>query len=300
VNNVKQVEKNKRTLSGGGVYVGLSGLTLMESRLAALLGAGLNVPELSVQRLEELADRHLSQAVPAGNAFRIRATHISFLETGVGIATLAILRYRVTDANSSNEGSWLTYTEVLKRAIRNVVHEDNDPSTANDDGCEVLYGRAGLLYSLLLLRNALDRGGLSQQPPEFAGQLNRLVAVDNLRLIVDSIILRGRRGSEWIREYVKRVSTTGSTLPALMWSWHQKRYLGAAHGVVGILQMLLSCPVEVVAPYVDEILNTVEWLISVQDVSGNWPSSFKLHKPPHSSNELVQCVSVFCLLYHIF
>jgi hypothetical protein len=54
----------------------------------------------------------------------------------------------------------------------------------------------------------------------------------------------------------------------------------------GILQMLVSCPAEVIASYVDDILYTVEWLIGIQDEAGNWPSSFKLKKD--LGNELVQ------------
>ncbi len=56
----------------------------------------------------------------------------------------------------------------------------------------------------------------------------------------------------------------------------------------GILQMLLCCPAEVVASYVDDILCTVEWLIGIQDETGNWPSSFRLKKHHGSDNELVQ------------
>lgn len=283
--NVEQVEKNKRTLSGGGVYIGLSGLALMESKLASMLEAGLDVPELSRENLEALADRHTSQALCAPDVFKVKSTRVSFLETNIGIVTLAILRYRTTNTGpSAGDDDWTVHTAVLDRAVRNIIHEDKEPSMANDDGCEVLYGRAGLLYAFLLLRNASSRGLSEELPTEFARQLNQLVAVDNLRVIVDSIILRGRRGGIWLRE---DVGATETTLPPLMWSWHQTRYLGAAHGVAGILQMLLSCPAEVTAPYMDDILNTTEWLISLQDDTGNWPSSLKLHKR-HSSNELVQ------------
>ena len=50
--------------------------------------------------------------------------------------------------------------------------------------------------------------------------------------------------------------------------------------------MLLSCPAETIASHVDDILYTVEWLISIQDETGNWPSSFKLQK--RRDSELVQ------------
>ncbi|KAK2467919.1 hypothetical protein APHAL10511_000214 [Amanita phalloides] len=278
--NVEDVERHKRSLVGAGVYVGLSGIALMENKINALLRAGLDVPELLRENFERMADRHVAQALRAPEALSVRGTRVSFLETSIGIVTLAILH-----RSDSSDDEWVSYVAVLNRAVQNIVHEDNYPSMANDDGCEVLYGRAGLLYALLLLRAAIQAGLFNKLPPETARQLNQLIAIDNLRVVVGSIIVRGRRGSSWLREELAAITKTEPDVPPLMWSWHQKRYLGGAHGVAGILQMLLSCPAEVIAPHIDDILYTVEWLISVQDENGNWPSSLKHYA---SSNELVQ------------
>ncbi len=204
----------------------------MESKIAAMLRAGLNVPDLRREDLEMLADKHIAKALRSPEALEVRGTRVSFLETGIGIVTLAILRYR-NQAGSSFDDDWVKYTAVLDCALGNIVDEDNHSSTANDDGCEVLYGRAGLLYAFLLLRNACHQGLFNDLPAEFARQLNQLVAVDNLRLITDSIVVRGRRGSRWLREELGSAMKTGQTVPPLMWSWHQKRYLGGAHGIGG-------------------------------------------------------------------
>ncbi|KAF8634028.1 hypothetical protein AX17_004293 [Amanita inopinata Kibby_2008] len=287
VNSVEAAYENHQSFSGPGVYIGLSGLVLMESRIASIMEAGLNVPNLRAKSLNALADRHLALALRIPEVFKIRGTRTSFLETGIGIATLAILRYRSMNGDSSDD-NWNAYIEVLERAVQHIIHEDNNPSHANDDGCEVLYGRAGLLYAFLLLRRAIHRGLLDELPPEFARQLNQMVALDNLRIIVDSIMCRGRRGSTWLAEELGATPETDDSLPPLMWSWYQKRYLGGAHGVAGILQMLLSCPAEIVAPYMDDILYTVEWLLTLQDQSGNWPSSFKLHKHHGECHQLLQ------------
>ena len=205
----------------------------MESKIATTLGAGLDVPGLRREDLETLADRHIDQALKVPEALTVRGTRISFLETGIGIATLAILRHR-NQAGSSSSNSWVGYMSVLDCALRNIVREDNHSSTANDDGCEVLYGRAGLLYAFLLLRNALHQGFFNDLASELVRQLNQIVTMDNLRLITDSIIVRGRRGSRWLREELGIAVKTGQMFPPLMWSWHQKRYLGAAHGVGGL------------------------------------------------------------------
>ncbi|KAJ3900003.1 hypothetical protein F5879DRAFT_974483 [Lentinula edodes] len=71
-----------------------------------------------------------------------------------------------------------------------------------------------------------------------------------------------------------------------MWSWHHKRYLGAAHGVAGILHVLLMCPVEMIEPYISDILQTIEWLTTYQDNDGNWPTSLKQRYT--QPNDLVQ------------
>jgi hypothetical protein len=35
--------------------------------------------------------------------------------------------------------------------------------------------------------------------------------------------------------------------------------------------MIIHCPLRVIKPHVKHVIDTVEWLISLQDASGNWP-----------------------------
>jgi len=76
--------------------------------------------------------------------------------------------------------------------------------------CEVLYGRAGSLHAILFVRTY---GGL----PNFGQHL--------VPRLLQEILQEGTKNS------------TASLV--LMWSWHGKAYLGAAHGVAGILHTLL-------------------------------------------------------------
>ena len=80
--------------------------------------------------------------------------------------------------------------------------------------CEVLYGRAGALQAILFLRHELQNDSIGFE-----------VAVNLASDIVKAGIVCSKRAR--------------SSLP-LLWEWHGNFYLGAAHGVVGILQMLLS------------------------------------------------------------
>jgi hypothetical protein len=80
--------------------------------------------------------------------------------------------------------------------------------------CEILYGRAGYLKSIAFVRRELS-------DPQFG--------VVEARTLVGDIFREGRRLSAQLN----------SPLP-LIWGWHSSLYLGAAHGVTGIIHALLE------------------------------------------------------------
>eukprot|EP00892_Ulva_mutabilis_P007654 jgi/Ulvmu1/5260/UM022_0054.1 len=84
--------------------------------------------------------------------------------------------------------------------------------------CEVLYGRAGLLYALL-----------------FAERLCPHVTMpaDLFQTLIQDIISEGQDTARRMRHQGMAVPN-----PCLMYKWHGKAYLGAAHGVVGVLHVL--------------------------------------------------------------
>ena len=123
------------------------------------------------------------------------------------------------------------------------------------DECELLYGRAGCLHGLLLAQKLHPR----------------------LHLEAFILIL--------VREIFEAGKTSAGFL---MWSWHGSEYLGAIHGIAGILYVLLSCSSEVLAkvnPEIEEwIHQTVEDILSHYLLpSGNVRSSRSSH-----SDRLVQ------------
>jgi lantibiotic modifying enzyme len=82
------------------------------------------------------------------------------------------------------------------------------------------------------------------------------------------------------RSYSRRHN---SSLP-LMYEWHGSEYLGAAHGVSGILLTLLMSPwFEKVGnefPNVDKTVMTdvkasIDQLLEIQDADGNWPTKLQ-------------------------
>lgn len=79
---------------------------------------------------------------------------------------------------------------------------------------ELLYGRAGYLYALLFINKNIS-------PAPIDDEL--------IKRIIDCILSSGR-------EY----SMSKSYKTPLMYSWHEKEYLGGAHGLAGILYILLQ------------------------------------------------------------
>jgi hypothetical protein len=173
----------------------------------------------------ELAEKLIAQAVsafgkhPSGVRSGGRA---SFLETSVGLATLVLEAELRHSAGGHFHASVDGCAGILRDAHRAAL--DQDDNIMPDDGCEVLYGRAGLLYALLRLRYSLDQ--LSAEDSAARRGVQALVADDALRGVVDEIMRRGKIGAE---DYGERLR--GVNAPPLMWSWHGKRYLGGAHGV---------------------------------------------------------------------
>lgn len=61
-----------------------------------------------------------------------------------------------------------------------------------------------------------------------------------------------------------------------MWQWHEKTYLGAAHGVAGILYILLQARAFIKSSDLEHyIIPTLDWLMNLQFPSGNFPSSLE-------------------------
>lgn len=61
-----------------------------------------------------------------------------------------------------------------------------------------------------------------------------------------------------------------------MYVWHEKHYVGAAHGIVGIIYMLLQAlSTQSVQSNLRGVESCVEFLLSEQFSSGNFPSSLE-------------------------
>jgi len=120
---------------------------------------------------------------------------------------------------------------------------------------EMLVGRAGFLSGVYWLNQVLN-------PEPFDN--------DQIIEICKSVVESGKQ------YYIAK----RSPLP-LMYQYHGTEYLGAAHGLCGILQMLLESPwftkrsdgslVDISKEYLTDIKHSVDAFVALQDTEGNFP-----------------------------
>ncbi|KAF5307940.1 hypothetical protein FQR65_LT06507 [Abscondita terminalis] len=126
----------------------------------------------------------------------------------------------------------------------------SDPAvnTKSDLPNEYLYGRAGYLFALLYVNKHVD-------PPPVPKTL--------IREVIDAILLCG-----------KTESRTGKFKCPLMYQWHESYYLGAAHGVSGIMYLLLQAKEYLTETELESLIKpTINYLAKLKYPSGNYPSS---------------------------
>ncbi|KAI0353316.1 hypothetical protein OH77DRAFT_619046 [Trametes cingulata] len=261
IENVQRVHRHPS--SNPKVYVGSAGEIIMDMRAFAAVPSQsfLTTPTSSLIAVPFHEPRH-------GN-------HVSYLETSIGPATLVLVRQLRLRQNPDSyahkharrgkldsevleelelQETWRGAADLIDDALEVALGEELD-----EDGCEVLYGRAGLLKPKDKVVRAVEG----------------LCSDENIKALVDDIIRRGELGA---KRYMHELEEDErAKAPPLMWKWHGSRYLGAAHGAVGILHVVLHAPSRIIAPHWSKILSTVEWLLAIQDPSGNWPTKAGRH-----------------------
>ncbi|GFS57690.1 glutathione S-transferase LANCL1 [Trichonephila inaurata madagascariensis] len=139
----------------------------------------------------------------------------------------------------------------LTRRLENLERDVCANSSENPD--ELLYGRAGYLFSLLYLEKHL--------PVDEEDDTRQNI----IREVIKAILESGQFMSK------KFKNTHG--IP-LYYEWHDKAYIGAAHGFSGILYMLLQAKRFLTEEQLDTLIRpTIDFIVSLQYPSGNFPSS---------------------------
>ncbi|CAI9109531.1 OLC1v1009365C1 [Oldenlandia corymbosa var. corymbosa] len=131
------------------------------------------------------------------------------------------------------------------------VARDRDLPIGPEDGgfgmsYDLLYGRAGFLWAALFINKHLGA---------------ETVPNDLLMPVVAAVLAGGRAGS------------SVNTACPLMYRWHGTRYWGAAHGLAGILHVLLHFPT-LSRDDIEDVKGTLRYMMSNRfPHSGNYPVS---------------------------
>ncbi|KAF5185332.1 Lanc-like protein gcr2 [Thalictrum thalictroides] len=108
---------------------------------------------------------------------------------------------------------------------------------------ELLYGRAGFLWACLFINKHIGNNTI---PSSYTGP------------VVRDMIREGRQLSN-------------SSSSPLMYEWHGKKYWGAAHGLAGIVHVLME--MELSPDETEDVKGTLRYMIRNCFPSGNYPSS---------------------------
>ncbi|CAL1300919.1 unnamed protein product [Larinioides sclopetarius] len=235
----------------GGLYVGLSGVSYMCYYLS-------QHPEFAEKKGEllERSEYYLQHALTDADAPKNKSSRAAFLLGGCGAYAVAA-----------------ALNKTLGKDKESRIFLDKYVSLA--DGClgldylgcgsdELLVGRAGYLSGILFLQKVFE----SEILPE-----------EKVIKLCDAIVQSGVKYSKKHR----------SPCP-LMYAYYGTEYLGAAHGLSGILQMLLCFPSFLQKrPDAEPLIkDSVDWLLSLQTPSGNFPCAVdEVAKPRPDSHELV-------------
>eukprot|EP00873_Tetraselmis_striata_P029991 jgi/Tetstr1/450255/TSEL_037292.t1 len=206
---------------GGSVYTGAAGISLALCRLARNARcAGSSQGALDSAQLLARAKEYLEEAAPD---LRQRRHQASLLCGSAGIHCTAALLAGEVMAVAQAQGSTETAAaaakaeaeaaaEELRRHVEAYVSLQADAVSCQED--EMLYGRAGWLLGACMLNHHLGRGTVPED-----------ITLPVLRALLAS----GR----------SLAARMPSGSPPLFFTWHDRPYLGAAHGLMGICYVLL-------------------------------------------------------------
>ncbi|CAH9105969.1 unnamed protein product [Cuscuta europaea] len=167
--------------------------------------------------------------------------HITFLCGRGGIYALGAVACNYCGDQQKRDFYLNCFLEVAQEKALPVGPEDGGFGMSYD----LLYGRAGFLWAALFINRHLG--------PE-------VVPNELLMPVVEAILEGGRAGS-----------SDNSSCP-LMYRWHGTRYWGAAHGLAGVLQVLLHFPLR--ENGIEDVKGTLRYMMSNRfPHSGNYPVS---------------------------
>lgn len=249
------------------LYEGLGGAAYAFLHVSRAIASMHHSPAKATDGLQSLA-RQLSEAALslADRAAALHAASRHQPRLTFYFGTSGVLATRILTALHAGDSKRMQNVHADLASLLALRH--SDPSLPD----EILYGRAGLLHALLLVDSCIrSDSSLSKYHSSLRSKMD---------VLFDEIVSRGESFAD---------KPKGCPL---MWAWHDKRYLGAAHGVTGILVVLMQCTWrfkgEGAAHLTTLLQSTLAFLLSIRLPSGNCPSSLPDDPRESSSDKLVQ------------
>ena len=236
------------------VYTGISGIAMLYLKIAKEGG--------NSSHLKQTALRYLGIAC---NNEKFKSKLLSRPTFLCGLSGPLVLR-AIAIENIDVEGD---LNEISSEKCIDILLQIFPAAIAKDEELpnELLYGRAGYLYALLLAKKYNEKS------------ITKKITDEHIKKVALAIVENG----------VKYAKKSRRQVP-MWWEWHEKEYLGAAHGICGILFILITAksfiPDGILEDYVKP---TLDYLIQFQYPSGNFPSSISGHAPPTNDKLLHWC-----------
>ncbi|GAB6031012.1 LanC-like protein 3 [Chamberlinius hualienensis] len=253
VDEIYKHQKLDRRNCDGGIYVGVGGVAYMFWKLAT----STVFKEKSAEYIQ-LAEHYFNPTLVYASKINPATdliNYVAFLLGNTGIyATGALIGHAANNETLVNE--------MVKKFAKAATHlmPVNFLSCGGD---ELLVGRAGYLSGVLALRQYLNID---------------IVSDVDVKKIFDSMLTSGRN---YARSHQSK--------SPLMYSYYKTEYLGAAHGLSSILQMMLCFPkcYESDENAQRDIKGAVDYMLDLQQSNGNFPTAVdEINRRP-SENELI-------------
>ncbi|XP_013400405.1 lanC-like protein 3 [Lingula anatina] len=219
----------------GGLYVGSAGVAYM---LYYLTESGLFVGHR--REFFEKATACIAVSIGYSHRHRSRDPPVSFILGSAGVYVVGALLHKAM-GDQQKAGDFVgKYADLALHCV-----PLNFLSCGSD---ELFVGRAGYLCGALTLHS----------------KFGPVIPKEALHAVWKSIIQSGR-------EYAKKRKLKCP----LMYAYYETEYLGAAHGLCSILQMLLSFPefVKSDEAAAQDIKNSVDFLLSIKQPNGNYATA---------------------------
>lgn len=165
---------------------------------------------------------------------------VTFLCGDAGpLAVGAVVHHKLDNTTDSKE-----CLSRLLQLQRSVLSSDSDIPD------ELLYGRAGYLYALLYVNKEIGTDAVDD---------------DTITKVVTAIVESGKNMSAEQKK---------TDRCPLLYEWHKKQYIGAAHGLAGIYYMLMQSGAKVHPDILSELVRpSIDYVRHKRFRSGNFPSS---------------------------